>query len=97
MTMHTLAVAALVSTMIAPSPVIAHHAAQMRQRARAERRLGTDQMYRDYMQSGSIYFGDHGNGPTAHIVMRGSPTMQAIEHEARQFAFASDPYIPHHR
>ena len=92
MMMHTLAVAALVSTMIAPSPVITHHQ-QMRQHT-AQARLSTEQMYRDFMESGSIYYGDHRAGPPAHMVKRANPSLQAIEHEAKRFAFSSDPYIP---
>jgi len=96
MTMHTLAVAALVSTMIAPSPVIAHHDAKMPQiqQHTVRARLSTDQMYRDFMQSGSIYYGDHRAGPPAHMVKRANPSMRGIEQEARRFAFSSDPYIP---
>ena len=95
MTMHTLAVA-LLSTMIAPAPIVAHHDAPMPQiqQHTARARLSTDQMYRDFMQSGSIYYSDHRDGPPAHIVAQTQPTMQGIEHEARRFAFASDPHIP---
>jgi hypothetical protein len=94
--MHALKAVALVSTMITPAPTIAHHEPQMQQH-KALARLNTKQMYRDYMESGSIYYGDHRNGPPAHIVKRVKPTLNAIESASKQFAFASDPYIPHHR
>jgi len=93
MMMHTLKAVALVSTMITPAPTIAHHEAQIQQQ-HTTRSLSTDRMYRDYMESGSIYYGDHTDGPPAHIVKQVSPTIQAIEAEGRQFAFASDPHIP---
>jgi len=95
MMMHTLAAVALVLPMIAPAPVVAHHAAQMQQMQQhtARSRLSTDQMYRNFMESGSIYYGDHRDGPPAHIVQRTRPSIQAIEQDARRFAFASDPYI----
>jgi hypothetical protein len=96
MMMHTLKTVALVLPMIAPSPVIAHQP-QMQHQPTTARRLTTDQMYRDYMESGSIYYGDRRVGALAHIVKQVAPTIQGIEHEARQFAFASDPYIPNHR
>ena len=97
MVMHTLAVAALVSTTIAPAPVVAHQQQPIQQQPTTARRLSTEQMYRDFMQSGSIYYGDHRAGPPAHMVKRTKPSMRGIEQEARRFAFASDPYIPHHR
>jgi len=91
--MHALKAVALVSTMITPAPTIAHHEPQMQQHT-ARARLSTEQMYRNFMESGSIYYGDHRDGPPAHIVAQTRPTMQGIEHEARQFAFSSDPYTP---
>jgi hypothetical protein len=95
MMMHALKAVALVSTMIAPSPVItAHHEAQIQQQHTSRARLSTTQMYRNFLESGSIYYGDHYAGPPAHIATQSKPTLNAIEHEARQFAFASDPYIP---
>jgi len=92
MIMHTLAVSALVSTMIAPAPVIAQEPQTQPMHQRISARLGAEQMYRDYMESGSIYYGDHRVGPPAHIVERTAPSMRAIEGEARRFAFSSDPY-----
>jgi hypothetical protein len=89
---HILTVAAMVSTMIAPAPVVAHEPQGQPMSHRTSARLGTEQMYRDYMESGSIYYGDRRAGPPARIVERTKPSMRAIEREARRFAFSSDPY-----
>lgn len=49
--------------------------------------LSTGQMYRNYMQSGSIYYGPDSSGPPAHIVsVTKKPLLPAIRHEARRFA-----------
>lgn len=51
------------------------------------RHLSTEQMYRNYMQSGSIFYGPDASGPPAHIVsVTKGPMLQGIEHEARRFA-----------
>lgn len=75
---HMKAVALITSTMIAAGAagvpaVHAHH-------------LSTEQMYRNYMQSGSILYGPD-SSPATHIVaITKSPMLQGIEHEARRFA-----------
>lgn len=56
----------------------------------AQERLSTEQMYRNYMESGSIYYSPGSSGPPAHIVtVTRQPTMQAIEREAQRFAAGS--------
>ena len=59
-----------------PAPAPAHQAAH----------LSTNQMFRNYMQSGSIYYGPH-HHPARHIAtVTKRPMLAAIEHEAPTFA-----------
>ena len=48
----------------------------------------TSQMYRNYMETGSIYYSNsHVSGPPIHLVKKTDrPLLPAIEHEARRFA-----------
>lgn len=81
---HMKAVALVTSTMIAAGAgVPATHALL----SAHTQRLSTEQMYRNYMQSGSIYYGPHSPGPPAHIVsVTKEPLLPAIEREAARFA-----------
>lgn len=57
-------------------------------------RLSTAQMFRNYLQSGSIYYGPH-HHPAAHIVtITKRPVLAAIEHEAPIFAGLQPPQPP---
>ena len=48
--------------------------------------ISTEQMFRNYMQSGSIYYGPHYH-PARHVVMiTKRPLLQAIQNEAPIFA-----------
>lgn len=76
---------ALVTTMIAAG-VPAVHALPQTPTHTHGHHITTEQMYRNYMQSGS-YYGPDSSGPPAHIVsVTKSPMLQGIEHEARRFA-----------
>lgn len=80
---------ALVTTMIAAGAagVPAVHALPHAQAQTQAHRLTTEQMYRNYMQSGSVFYGPHSSGPPAHVVaVTKSPMRQAIQHEARVFS-----------
>ena len=79
---------ALVTAMIAagvPAPAV--HALPPTHAHAQAHHLSTGQMYRNYMQSGSIYYGPDSSGPPAHIVsVTKKPLLPAIRHEARRFA-----------
>jgi hypothetical protein len=67
-----------------PAPAPAHQAAH----------LSTNQMFRNYMQSGSIYYGPH-HHPARHVVMiTKRPLLQAIQNEAPIFAGLQPPSTP---
>ena len=56
--------------------------------------LSTKQMFRNYMQSGSIYYGPH-HHPARHIVtITKRPTLAAIQDEAPIFAGLQKPSPP---
>ncbi|MBW9247871.1 MAG: hypothetical protein GJU72_02020 [Acidithiobacillus ferriphilus] len=65
----------------APPPPPAHQAAH----------LSTEQMFRNYMQSGSIYYGPH-HHPARHVVLiTKRPLLAAIQDEAPIFAGLQKP------
>lgn len=67
-----------------PPPAPAHQAAH----------LSTKQMFRNYMQSGSIYYGPR-HHPARHIVtITKRPTLAAIQDEAPIFAGLQPPQPP---
>lgn len=69
------------STAPPPPPPPAHQAAY----------ISTQQMFRNYMQSGSIYYGPH-HHPARHVVMiTKKPLLPAIENEAPIFAGLQKP------
>ncbi|OCB03276.1 hypothetical protein BBC27_08770 [Acidithiobacillus ferrivorans] len=73
---HLLMVAALGIGAVQPAPAIIHD------------HESTAQMYRNYMETGSIYYSNsHASGSPVHIVKRtDQPLLPAIQHEAAQFA-----------
>ena len=59
--------------------------------ARQAVHLSTAQMFRNYMQSGSVYYGPH-HHPARHVVMiTKKPLLAAIEAEAPIFAGLQKP------
>lgn len=75
-TCRTVTATAQAST--APAPALAAH-------------LSTNQMFRNYLQSGSIYYGPH-HHPARHIVtITKRPLLAAIEAEAPIFAGLQKP------
>ena len=74
-TSGALLMAAALGVATQPTPAIIHE-------------QSTEQMYRNYMESGSIYYGNHSDGPPDHIVKQTDQLLlPAIEHEAQRFAF----------
>ena len=53
--------------------------------------LSTAQMFRNYLQSGSIYFGPHHQPPTHIVTITKRPMLQAIQNEAPIFAGLQKP------
>ena len=81
----TCAVTATAQASTAPSPALPSHQAA---------HLSTQQMFRNYLQSGSIYYGPH-HQPATHIVMiTKKPLLAAIQDEAPIFAGLQPPSPP---
>lgn len=71
------------STPQPPPPLSAHQA-----------HLSTEQMFRNFLQTGSIYYGPH-HQPARHIVtITKRPMLRAIEREAPIFAGLHNPPPP---
>ena len=80
----TYTVTATAQASTTPPPALPSHQAH----------LSTQQMFRNYLQSGSIYYGPH-HTPRAHIVtITKRPVLAAIEHEAPIFAGLQPPQPP---
>ena len=80
----TCAVTATAQASTTPPPALPSHQAH----------LSTQQMFRNYLQSGSIYYGPH-HTPRAHIVtITKRPMLAAIQDEAPIFAGLQPPSPP---
>ncbi|MDA8246969.1 hypothetical protein [Acidithiobacillus sp.] len=80
----TCTVTATAQASTAPPPPPAPHAAH----------LSTSQMFRNYMQSGSIYYGPHHQPPTHIVTITKRPVLAAIQDEAPIFAGLQPPSPP---
>ena len=56
--------------------------------------ISTEQMFRNYMQSGSIYYGPHHQPPTHIVMITKKPLLPAVENEAPIFAGLQPPSTP---